>query len=366
MPSPRARCRTAVALIAAICLAPVTTSAASPQPGTDGAGWPDPRAERAGFSARENPLTADEYVGVDGNVHHHSPTLIRGRDGRVYYGEEMDGACGYGARFTKGMIQLARLARVIEKSGRRVVFTVAPNKSAVVKKDILKGQLPHGKCDLMGIAQQDRTLDTYKNNSYVPLRRALLQRAQQGQTHLFWPIDTHWTRVAAQTWVDALARHLDPVLAARQTLRKGKETIETDVSFLGVIPETRETGPAYFTTTPVTVKAEPAYDAAKVVSLEHTWTAKPARRAWPGRTLVIGDSFTYRALDNLMPLFAHGRFLWYGQEGVPSISDGIAQADTVVIAIVQRWVPISPITTTSFRREVGAALAGSPRERPQE
>jgi hypothetical protein len=355
MPSHRALRRAAVVAAVAVCLVPVATSAAPPSDGRR----PDPVSERSAFPSRSNPLTSSQYTGVDGKTHKRSPILVRGKNPRVYYGEEFDGACGYGQQFNRGMNRLARLARVIERSGRRVVFTVAPNKSAVVKQDILKSQLPHGKCDLLGIAQQDKLLDTFDNNDYVAVRKLLADRAAHGQQHLFWPIDTHWTRVGAQTWVDALAAHLDPELAARQTSRKGKETIETDVSFLGVIPETRETGPATYSTTPVKVVAHPAYDSGRVVSLEHTWTSRPASRAWPGRTLLIGDSFTYRALDNLMPLFAHGRFLWYGQEGVPSISDGIVKADTVVIAIVQRWVPISPLTTTAFRREVTEALAGA-------
>lgn len=345
--------RTAALVAAVACLAPAAAGQATPAGERT---TPDPVSERASFTPKQGPLTAGEYTGVDGQTHKHSPILIRGKNGTVFYGEEMDGACGYGKTFDTSLAKLAKLAKIIQRSGRRVVFTVPPNKSAVVKKDILKNQLPHGKCDLMGIAQQDRTLDRFADKNYVGLRKPLADRAARGVKHLYWPIDTHWTRLSAQTWVNLLAAKLDPALAKRQTYRKGKETIETDVSYLGVIPETKEKGPAVFTTTNVKVKADPAYDPANVIVPHHTWTTKPAARTWGGRTLLIGDSFTYRALDALMPLFGKGEFIWYGQPGIPDIADAMAAADTVVIQVVQRWVPISPLIKPAFVSEVKAAL----------
>ena len=353
MPFSRSARRTAALVAAVACAVPAATSAASP--GADRRS-PDPVSERAHFSAKQSPLSEQQYTGVDGQTHKHSPILIRGKNGTVFYGEEMDGACGYGAQFPASLKKLAKLAKVIQSSGRRVVFTVPPNKSAVVKKDILKNQLPHGKCDLMGIAQQDKVLDTFKNKAYVGLRKPLADRAAKGNRFLYWPIDTHWTRVASDTWVQLLANKLDPALAKRQTVRKGKETIETDVSYLGVIPETKERGPALFSTTKVKVVADPAYDPANVIVPHHTWTTKPAGKAWGGRTLIIGDSFTYRTLDALMPLFAKGEFIWYGQPGIPSLPDAIAAADTVVIQVVQRWVPISPLIKADFIDDVKAAV----------
>ena len=357
MPFSRPRRRTAALLAVAACLIPGAHSQALT---ADGRSGPDPVSERASFTAKRNPLASAQYTGVDGNVHKKSPILIRGKDGTVFFGEEMDGACGYGKQFDKGMARLSKLARMIERSGRRVVFTVPPNKSSVLKGAILRSQLPHGKCDLIGLAQQDRVLDRFKSSSYLPLRKTLAARAADGQRNLYWPIDTHWTRLGATTFVQGLAAHLDPALAKRQETRKGKETIETDVSFLGVIPKTFETGPAVFSRTPVKVapaQGSPAYNPENYFSAEHVWTTKPARLAWPGRTLLIGDSFSYRALDNLMPLFARGRFLWYGQVQPSYIAEAIPDADTVVIALTQRYLPIGPITQPGFKADVRRALA---------
>jgi alginate O-acetyltransferase complex protein AlgJ len=371
MPSLR-RARWGAVIASAACLIPTATvpaDAAAPVPhglsATEDHGraldgidpWPD-QATLTGL--KDGPLTASVYLGIDGELHHRSPLLVRGKNGTFYYGEEIDAACGYGRDFGRSLTALSRLARVIERSGRRVVFTVAPNKSAVNKRDLRAKRLPHGECTLKGIQQQDRTLDGFKDRNYLPMRRTLADAAAAGDTDLYWPIDTHWTRLSYVRWVQALAARLDPKLAKRQSFRRGRETIETDLSFLGLIPETRETGPARFSTTPVAVQAAPGsvvYDPDTVISPVHEWTATPARRVWPGRTLVIGDSFTYRGLDALMPLFRHGQFLWAGQPGVPSVVDAIPVADTVVLEVVQRWLPISPLTTKAFKQAVRRALS---------
>ena len=355
LPQARPQARRAAALLAALAL--LLTPVAAGAEGTDDATW----AYRPSVKgAPTNPLTTPgPFQGLDGRTYEHAPAVVRGKHGTVYFGEELDAACGYGRMFTDALDQLAKLARVIESSGRRVIFTVAPNKSAVNKRDLRTKRLPHGKCDLRGIKQQDRLLDRYKDRNYLGMRKPLAKLAAAGEKRLYWPIDTHWTKLSTVRYAKTVAKRLDPQLAKRQTYRTGHETIETDLSFLGIIPETFETGPAQFPTTPVTVEAVPGsvvYNPDVVISPVHEWTTSPPGATWPGRTLLIGDSFTYRGLDGLMPLFEHGEFLWVGQPGVPSVVDGIVAADTVVIEVVQRWLPISPLVRKPFKVQVRRAL----------
>ena len=92
---------------------------------------------------------------------------------------------------------------MIHASGRRVVFSVAPNKSAVNKADLAGVQLPHGYCDSRGIEQQDRTLDTFKDDNYLPLRRELAEQSTKGVGE-YWRVDTHWTSIGATHWAHDL------------------------------------------------------------------------------------------------------------------------------------------------------------------
>ena len=75
-----------------------------------------------------------------------------------------------------------------------------------------------------------------------------------------------------------------------------------------------------------------------------------------GNTLLLGDSFTYRGLSVLMPLFRHGRFLWIDAVHNNELLAAIPKADTVVIEIVQRYVGVSMLVQDSFRQQVTQAL----------
>ncbi|MGC4943373.1 hypothetical protein [Kribbella sp. DT2] len=76
-----------------------------------------------------------------------------------------------------------------------------------------------------------------------------------------------------------------------------------------------------------------------------------------GKSLIIGDSFSYFALGNLRPLFADGTFLWTGHVSEADLIAAIKGADTVVIQIVQRSItPGHAFATKAFRDKVAAAL----------
>ena len=76
-----------------------------------------------------------------------------------------------GRRVRPGPDRLAQLAHTIERSGRQVVFTAAPNKSLVVTDTLRKHALPHGRCDSR--AEQP-------DPGHGPLRRPALPAAAPG------------------------------------------------------------------------------------------------------------------------------------------------------------------------------------------
>jgi hypothetical protein len=374
------RPRLAAALCAAAALAtiPAVSSAHAPEPGP-GVAHPSDRAQQrlamkdfamdragtvldkdtggTGDGPPPNIYDGNNFAGPDGIYYERSPLMVPGNNGTVYFGEEMDIACAVGRHYKESLKALAKLAKLIERSGKKVVFTTAPNKSAVNKHD-LPAQLPQQLCDLQGIAAQDHDLDSFKNPDYVQVRRKLEKDSNKGVPN-YWHVDTHWTTLASSKYTDALARKLDPRLARLQSFRSGEETILVDLSFLGYIGDTYETQPARFSSTKVHVspaKGSKPYDPQHEVDTELAWNTSPAKRTWPGHTTLIGDSFTYRGLNNLMPLFEHGHFLWTGSVPLQKLLDGIVDADTVVLEIVQRYVPFSLLTQPAFYDAVRQAL----------
>lgn len=313
----------------------------------------------ASFTTRSGDGTGVDlppFLGIDGQTHDQAPEIVEGLNATVYIGQDFDGACYWGSRFVNAMRKLARLATIIERSGRTVVFTVAPNKSSVNKGD-LPTQLPHGACDRMGMAQQESLLDRLADPRYLGIRRLLASSTDAGRA-MYWDIDTHWTTVGGTRFAQELAQRLDPKVARRQRYRNTEETILVDYNAIGLMEGVTETGPARFPTTRVRVEptnGSQAFDPVHV-SPALEWVTRPANRTIVGDTLMLGDSFMYRAMPSLLPLFEHGRFIWIGHESAKATARAVKRSDTVVLEVVQRYLPMSLIVSRDLRRAVAEAV----------
>lgn len=303
------------------------------------------------------PHSGDGFTGLDGSWHARSPVLVQGQNGTTYYGGEMDAACGWGKRFERGVRSLSRLASVIEASGRRVLFTIGPNKSAVNTRDLPVHDLPHGECDLRGIRQQNAVLDSISDPAYLPMRRELSISQRRGQP-MYWSIDTHWGTLSTTLFSQRVADRLSPRVARAQSYARLEQTIYVDLNYIGALQGVFETQRGRVSTTDVKVVPAPdstPYAPDAYIAAEHRWSTSPARRTIRGRTLILGDSFAYRALGSLMPLFRHGTFQWYGVVPEDSTLEAIRQSDTVILEVVQRSIPVF-MTSAEFRHKVARAL----------
>jgi hypothetical protein len=288
------------------------------------------------------------FEGLDGLVYAYSPPVVLGADGVRFYGPDFDLACGYGDRLVQGMRNLSKLARLIERSGRRVIFTVVPNKSTVMSAQL--EDVPHGTCDDVGLDEQRGLLENYRDPRYLALPGLLAKDHRQ----VYWDTDLHWTSLGATDFTRALAGRLDPRLARRQTYRHGTLTAIGGLNALLHDP-TAETVP---TAEPGrNVKVSPR-TVAPTKAFDTTWRTRPAHRAWPGRTLAVGDSMMAVSLTTLRAVFQRGRFMWLGHVETSDIARAIARADTVVLETVQLFVPVNDLAKPQFYRQVRRALHG--------
>jgi hypothetical protein len=285
-----------------------------------------------------------------------APMSVEGRDGYLFYGEDFDSACLDGEQFDLGLRRMRAFARMLRAAGKRVLFSVAPNKSGVLPGEL--AGLPHGSCDRSGLRHQAAALDAFRDADFIAMRARLARMAARG-VQLYWHMDTHWTTVASTRYAFQVARRLDLRLAKRQRYAPARRTILPDLMQLQGIYDVRETAPARRTTTRVRVAEGPsgAEDPAAPGWADQSWESRPAARTWRGRSLLVGDSFTFTALESLRPLFRHGRFLWIGLASLDEIAAAMAEADTVVLEVVQRYVGRSVLLQPSFRKTLQQALA---------
>lgn len=285
--------------------------------------------------AAEGPALA-KLPGPDGPLRA-SPGVVRGRDGYLFLGDEFDSDCVVGAPFQSWLTAWQELASTIESSGRRVVFTVAPNKSSL-QTDTLPAAVPHGQCATTGMAEQNRILDANTHPLYLDLRRALQAEWSAGE-QVYWRTDTHWSPRGSATFARLLADRLVPGFSDRITLDPAPVTRLGDLVRLAGLDFT-ETAPGARVVTGATPRwtSDTDYGADGDVLNVHRWRSSPTGRSIPGRTVLIGDSFTYYALANLRQLFAQGEFFWVGFDDPQAVVHAVARADTVVIEVVQRFV----------------------------
>ena len=87
------------------------------------------------------------------------------------------------------------------------------------------------------------------------------------------------------------------------------------------------------------------------------WRSIPGDDLVPGRTLLIGDSFSYAGIDLAMPLFERGAFAWFQYFDTAALARQIRASDTVVVEVSQRTLTHSSVATAAFVDQVEAALA---------
>jgi alginate O-acetyltransferase complex protein AlgJ len=306
-----------------------------------------------GATGSQRAATATGFLGADGLFYDYAPLVIGGYSDEYFLGQDFDVACADGGKFAKGMKQLGKLAKLIASAGKRVVFTVAPNKSSVDGDNVYWPDAPHSSCGSFGVADQNRTLDSFPDRRYVAVRKSLADDPRD----VYWKTDAHWTTVGSSVVATEIAARLDKRLARRQKYQPAIRTELGDIyQLLGLT--TPETASALLPDDGVTVTqvGKGGFDPVNGVSFEHSWASSPARRTLAGKGLVVGDSFSYLGLEALRPLFAKGTFLWVQPNMLGRIAAGIADADTVVIEVVQRFVSTSILGTRSFRAAVRKKL----------
>lgn len=316
------------------------------------------------LAGRSNAVQAKAWV--DYHVLGEMPSsgkVVRGRNGYLFLSDDFTRTCANHPAFRRSLRSFLELAEIIEASGRRAVFAVAPNKSAVVTEN-LPGAVPTGACALMAIAQQNLILEDLKHPAWVGAGPQLIAAQAAGQQP-YARTDTHWTTSGSAVFAQAVAAELRPGLARRITITPTTVTKQGDLTKLIGVNAAEAQPSAELSVTGRTVKPDPRYDQYDPQRMRYgqeRWKTRPARGLVPGKSLILGDSFAYTALGNLRPLFANGTFLWTGYTGPDEIIRQIEASDTVVIEVVQRNVTSSHLfARPDFQAKVARALDGGHR-----
>lgn len=286
-----------------------------------------------------------------------APDVVEGRDGYLFLGTDFDLSCGSGAEFDDYLAALGRLATVIADSGREVVWTIAPDKSTTLL-DRLPDEVPQDACFHQNQQWQEALIGAVEESHYVD-SLALLREADAAGDQVYWRGDSHWTSYGASLWLLEMLDRLDPAVVDHVQVTSATADRTGDLYALAKRSDVESAPSASFATdnTSVAVPGPTPFDPGADSWGPLQWRNDPGDDLVPGRTLVVGDSFSYAGIDLAMPLFQRGAFTWFQYFDTGALAREIRTSDTVVIEVAQRTLTHSSIATTGFVDQVETALA---------
>ncbi|MGX7823693.1 alginate O-acetyltransferase AlgX-related protein [Actinokineospora sp. 24-640] len=172
----------------------------------------------AGPGAGPGPVPGPRFPDPDDPAARSSayPTVLEGRDGWLFLGEDVRGACLPTVAREDVVAGIERLRRAVEASGRTFVFVVAPNKSTMVPRFMPDDYVGKECAQSVLPVFWDQTVPALDG---IDLRDSLDRAA--ADTPLYTPVDSHWTPGGALVMVRALAEAVEPGVTATWRIGPG-------------------------------------------------------------------------------------------------------------------------------------------------
>jgi hypothetical protein len=135
------------------------------------------------------------------------PAVIEGRDGWLYLGADVSGACVPSRSLTDTLVSLRRIRTAVEASGRQFVLVVPPDKTTMVPEHLPSDYL--GK-DCAARARVEFWPRVVAETGAIDLRPALADIARRKGSPAYYPADTHWSQEGGLAMTYALADRVRP------------------------------------------------------------------------------------------------------------------------------------------------------------
>jgi hypothetical protein len=135
------------------------------------------------------------------------PTVIRGKNGWLYFGQDVENKCNPVRPLDETFANLRKLRDAVESSGRKFVLIVPPDKTTMVPEylpDTYAGR------DCAHRASDEFWRRLSAEPGVVDMREALKQAAPAIRRPVYQQLDTHWTGEGGVMLARALAEAVQP------------------------------------------------------------------------------------------------------------------------------------------------------------
>jgi hypothetical protein len=285
----------------------------------------------AGTPGENGPNPSD----ATGGDHAGFPTVIQGKDGWLYFGQDVESKCEPAHSLDQTVQTLEKLRRAVEDSGRRFVLVVPPDKTTMVPQ-YLPDSYAGKECAQQASTEFWRRITTQAGA--VDLR-PMLQAATAKVGHpVYYQQDTHWTDEGAIMLAAALAEQLQPGVTRTWVPRQAQDwSAPSDLPRLIGRSGTNR-GHLY------ALAPDGQQDRTRQLTFpfDHPTeaTSAPATGVVGGKVEVLTDSFTYPASRYLAAGFTDITMVTYGSLGKyqAEVVNSLVDKQVIAVEAVERNV----------------------------
>jgi hypothetical protein len=234
--------------------------------------------------------------------------VLLGNKGWLYLQDDFNQACSPGIPLKTVLAGVKRLDKMLADSGRRLVFTMPPDKSTADPQFLPKAFADRA-CSIRARDERWKALRGLKLPGYVDTRSLVEKQEKASGAAAFLPYDTHWTQNSSVIFIESIAEKLDPDLPKGTHNVPGPigtepgdlEVILNGTSTLHKFQDVYVVRDGVPVPKPQEEELAATANAYRITRYVNTTTG-PAKLFDP-KTVWIGDSFTNRSLNKLAPFF---------------------------------------------------------------
>lgn len=261
------------------------------------------------------------------------PTVIEGSDGWLFLGFELSGKCRPSRSLDDVVFNVQRLRQAVERSGRRFVLVVAPDKSTMVQE-----RLPSIYADKSCATGRRQEFWQRANAQLqvVDLREPLQREASRRNGPVYFPQDSHWNFAGGFTMTRELAERLRPGVTGTWRSTLGPQwTSSADLPRL--IGRTGTNRAIMYGLAP-----DGKADRTNFTNLDFnqtlTYQTAPAPGTIDAPVTMFADSFTQFAAPYLAATFSNISITHLAtlQKDPRAIAGSVTFGETVVVEVVER------------------------------
>ena len=265
-----------------------------------------------------------------------TPEVLEGSDGHLFLAGAFDAACGPHGTPQSVSSNLKRFADIIAKSGRKIVITIAPDKSSI-EIDKLPKNNPKADCWKTHQDQLWNALSGAQIPGYIDLRSIFRGRITKTRAPLYLRQDSHWNREGSLVAIEKVVTMFQPGVWNKNEIKyNGQTEYGGDLEAMRGGTKTDE-APDFVVNRPQISVVKSQYDEGYSPGYRRlSEMSGPPGSLITGKTLMLFDSFGMAAIEQIVPYFEKLDTMHFSNFAIDLWVDLIEAAENVWLLTVER------------------------------